>query len=70
MKQGKTNFPLMWSQIKNYRMDNASLQVISEIWCVCSDQHSSQTTLQIKCATITACNAHDSQMTANKDFGV
>lgn len=60
MKQGKTNFLLMWSQFKNYTLDNASLQVIRQIWCVHSDQHSSQMTLQIKCATIIACNAHDS----------
>jgi hypothetical protein len=41
-------------------------KVMREIWYVHSDQHSRQMTLQTKCAPFTPCNAHDSQMIANK----
>jgi hypothetical protein len=70
MKQGKTNFLLMWSQFKNYKLDNASLRVIHEIWYVHSDKHSSQMTLRTRSPTVTPCNAHDPQMIAEKKFGV
>jgi len=58
------------ASLKNYRLDNVSLRAIREIWYVHSDRHSSQMTLQITCASITPCNAHDSDMIVYKDFGV